>query len=113
MLSDVGFHIAGHTVTAIQLLGVGALLLALAALLLTFSRERRVALKRSAVTDALTIEMRRIAEALERIAAQGSYQVNRRAGEEAVSRSTAKTKDAAVVQGKPETQQVAYSMFGR
>jgi hypothetical protein len=55
-------------VTAFQLLIAGALLLALAAFLLALSRERRVSVKPSNVTEELAVHMGRIANALENLA---------------------------------------------
>ena len=45
MLSDIGFTFARHTIVTFQLLGMGALLLGIAAFVLTFSRERTTALR--------------------------------------------------------------------
>ena len=56
------------SITAFQLLIAGALLLGLAAFMLALSRERRVSVKPSAVTEELAIHMGRIANALENLA---------------------------------------------
>jgi hypothetical protein len=55
-------------VTAFQLLIAGGLFLGLAAFLLALSRERRVSVKPSAVTEELATHMVRIANALENLA---------------------------------------------
>lgn len=55
-------------ITAFQLLIAGALLLGLATFMLALSRERRVSVKPSAVTEELAIHMGRIANALENLA---------------------------------------------
>jgi hypothetical protein len=102
MLSD-SITFAGHTITQFQLLGLGALLLGVAAFLMAFARERKTSLKRSDVTNELIIEMSRIAQALERIADQGASQMMRRAAKEA----------EAAQQPLPAPRRIAYSMFGR
>jgi hypothetical protein len=71
MLSITALAVPGislSNVTAFQLLVAGGLLLAVAAFLLALSRERRVSMRSSAVTDELAIHMSRIANALENIA---------------------------------------------
>jgi len=55
-------------ITAFQLLIAGALLLGLAAFMLALSRERRVSVKPSAVTEELATHTARIANALENLA---------------------------------------------
>ncbi|HEY6129654.1 MAG TPA: hypothetical protein VIW23_15895 [Candidatus Acidoferrum sp.] len=117
MLSDAGISLAGHTITTMQLLGVGALLLGVAAFLLAFARERSTTLKRSEVTDELAIHMGRIADMLERIANQPS---ERRAFRRIPRNDTANVaplgSDSATAPSDPERREpfhVAYSMFGR
>jgi hypothetical protein len=115
MLSD-SITFAGHTITQFQLLGLGALLLGVAAFLMAFARERKTSLKRSDVTNELIIEMSRIAQALERIADQGASQMMRRAAQDAARASTAASaaKEAeAAQQPLPAPRRIAYSMFGR
>ncbi|HEY1422845.1 MAG TPA: hypothetical protein VGF20_05290 [Candidatus Acidoferrum sp.] len=110
MFSDTGISIAGHTITGLQFLGVGALLLGVAALLLAFTRERRTTLKRSIVTDELAIHMGRIADALDRIAnqpADRAFRASQRRAEVASAKIDAPTE---VI---PEKHGVSYSMFGR
>jgi hypothetical protein len=111
MLSDTSITIAGHAFNSLQLLGVGALLLGVAALLLAFSRERRMRLSRSAVTDELAIHMGRIADSLERI----TMQLSDRASWQAVAQQkvdiSAPRLDEPV--SNPPERHVALSMFGR
>lgn len=117
MLSDAGISLAGHTITTMELLGVGALLLGVAAFLLAFARERNTTLKRSVVTDELAIHMGRIADMLERIANQPS---ERRAFRRVARDNTATVppldSDGTIAPSDPERREpfhVAYSMFGR
>jgi hypothetical protein len=105
MLSDTGITFAGHTITIMQLLSVGGLLLAVAAALLALARGRRVALQRSVVTDSITIDLGRIAAALEQIAAEATA---RRLTEEKQKASIAPP--PVVDEGKYP---VSYSIFGR
>jgi hypothetical protein len=117
MLSD-SITFAGHSITTFQMLGLGALLLGVAAMLLAFARGRRTTLRRSEVTEGLTAEMARIAEALERIADQGASRMMRRAAQDAASATSASAAPAAKgVEPVPETppapRRIAYSMFGR
>jgi hypothetical protein len=129
------FRIAGHTITSFELLCLGAFLLGVAALLLAFALERKTALRRSVVTDDLTNELARVAQALDRIAEQGSYRIVRSAAEDA---ARARAANAAAVEGKeaeaarapnapaaanteanvvpeppPPQRRIAYSIFGR
>ena len=127
--------IAGQTITSFQLVCLGAFLLGVAALLLAFALERKTALRSSAVTDDLTNELARIAQALDRIAEQGSYRIVRSAAEDAararaVNATAVKAEEARaaraaevpaaapreveVVQEPPPPQRrIAYSIFGR
>lgn len=91
--------------SAFQLLIAGALLLAVAALLMALSQERRVSLKRSVATDELAVHLTRIAEALERVANQTTERAHL-----AASRRQVKT-DTERADG--EAHRIAYSMFGR
>ena len=118
MLSDTGITIAGHTFTSLQFLGVGALLLGVAALLLAFSRERRTTLKRSIVTDELAIHMSRIADALDRIGNQQSERASDRASnrtrwQESRPKAEVLPSIDAPAEPSPEWHGVSYSMFGR
>jgi hypothetical protein len=92
-------------VTAFQLLIAGGLLLGVAAFLLALSRERRVSMKRSVVTDELTVHTGRIAEALERIANQ--------ANERAHLAASRKREQPEPERASEEAHHIAYSMFGR
>ena len=92
-------------VTAFQLLVAGGLLLAVAALMLAISRERRVSMKPSTVTDELAIHMSRIANALENLAnptRDRSHFTDSREQEVAPPEKASE-----------EAHRVAYSMFGR
>jgi hypothetical protein len=113
--------IAGYTVTSFQLVCLGAFLLGVAALLLAFALERRTAIRRSDVTDNFTIELARIAQALDRIADQGSYRIVRRAAEDAARASNAAPIEAKEPQPlavqeppppPPPERRIACSIFG-
>jgi hypothetical protein len=93
--------IALPNLSGFQFLVAGALLLGVAALLLALSRERRVSVKRSAMTDELAVQMGRIADALERIA---NYRA-RLAPRRQIRTETERADE--------EAHRVAYSMFGR
>jgi len=115
MLSD-SITFAGHSITTFQMLGLGALLLGVAAMLLAIARGRKTTLKRSEVTEDLTAEMARIAEALERIADQGASQMMRQDAQDAARAPTAasEAKDAEPVpETPPAPHRIPYSMFGR
>ena len=68
MLWDIVFSVGGHTVhlSSFYFLLAGMLLLSIAGFLLGLSRGRRVLLQRSQLTDELTTQLWRIANALER-----------------------------------------------
>ena len=61
----VGFPKSVSEISSFQLLIAGGLLLGVAAFMLALSRERRVSIRRSAASDELTIQLARIADALE------------------------------------------------
>ena len=88
-----------------QLLVAGALLLGVATLLLALSRERRVSVKRSAMTDELAVQMGRIAEALERIANHTRERTRLTASGRQIRTETERADE--------EAHRIAYSMFGR
>jgi hypothetical protein len=105
MLSDTGITFAGHTITTMQLLLAGGLLLGVAAALLALARGKRVSLQRSVVTDSIAIDLGRIAAALEQLAAEATA---RRLMEEKQRAGAA----LSPVEGE-EKHPVSYSMFGR
>jgi hypothetical protein len=92
-------------VTAFQLLIAGGLLLGVAAFLLALSRERRVSIKPSTVTDELAIHMTRIANALENLADPTR---DRSHFTDSPGQEVARPEKAS-----EEAHRVAYSMFGR
>ncbi len=92
-------------VTAFQLLIAGSLLLAVAALLLALSRERRVSVKPSPVTDELAIHMGRIANALENLANPLRDRSHFTDSVERAPLPTDKTTE--------DSRHVSYSIFGR
>jgi hypothetical protein len=97
-------------ITAFQLLVAGALLLALAALLLALSRERRVSVKHSTVTEELSVQMARIANALENLADPLRDRSHFTASREPASAPT----ERAPTEKTPEpAHHIAYSIFGR
>ena len=93
------------SLSGFQLLVAGALLLGVAALILALSRERRVSVKRSAMTDELAVQMGRIAEALERIARHTSERSRLASSRRQVRTETERADE--------EAHRIAYSMFGR
>jgi len=111
MIPDTGISFAGLTITTLQLLGLGGLFLAIAAFLLAFSRERRMALKRSIVTDELAIQLGRIADSLEHMANQASDRAMWKASRHRAEASRNRIQEPEVA--SPETHRVAFSMFGR
>jgi uncharacterized protein (DUF58 family) len=97
--------IALTNLSGFQFLVAGALLLGVAALLLALSRERRVSVKRSAMTDELAVQMGRIADALERIASYTSERARLASSRRQTRTETEKADE--------EAHRIAYSMFGR
>jgi hypothetical protein len=95
--------------TAFQLLVAGGLFLAVAALLMAFTRERRVSVKRSVVSDELAVHMGRIAEALDRIANQLREGV--REGPQLANAK--KPENSETERASEQAHHIAYSMFGR
>ena len=104
MLSDAGITLFGHTITAIQLLLTGSLLLC-AALAMALVRGKRIAMQRSVVTDEIAIHMGRIAAALEQLAGEATA---RRMMEDKLRANAA----LPPVPGEEE-HPVSFSMFGR
>jgi hypothetical protein len=106
VLSDHVITIAGRSISitshelllAAELFVIGLLL----CLALFFSRKRTVVLKMSGATDQITIELSRIADALERIARQ-----------QRVERANTASPQESQPPPQKETQGIAYSMFGR
>ena len=124
MLSDTGITIAGHAVTSFQLLGFGALLLCVAAILIGHRKDLHATVRQSAVTDRLAADLGRIAMALERLANQASdasgETVRTAAARRAEARAEAREAEVraaeAVAASEPageEAHRVAYSIFGR
>lgn len=124
MLPDPTISIAGHAVTAFQLLATGALLLCAAAIMLAYRRELKLSMRRSSTTDELFDQMVRIANALERLANHASNSVlaepaTRRAERAAAARggqgeaATSPETPGPAEEPVREEHHVAYSMFGR
>jgi hypothetical protein len=91
--------------TAFQFLIAGALLLGVAAFLLALSREHRISLKRSVVSDELAMHLGRIADALDRIANQTRERTHLAVPQ--------KPENAESVRQNDQPHHIAYSMFGR
>ena len=89
--------------TAFQFLIAGALLLGVAAFLLALSREHRISLKRSVVSDELAIHLGRIADALDRIASQSRSHIA----------APQKPENPETVRPSETPRHISYSMFGR
>jgi hypothetical protein len=92
--------------TAFQFLIAGALLLGVAAILMAISREHRISLKRSGVSDELAIHLGRIADALDRIAVQTREQTHFAAPQKPEISETVRPPNE-------NPHPIAYSMFGR
>ena len=103
LLAGSGFTLSN--LTAFQLLIAAGLFLGVAALMLALSRERRVSLRASAVTEELAVHLRRIANALENLADPLRDR----------SHFTDSRDRDVVCPEKPseDSRQVSYSMFGR
>jgi len=107
LLSDHLITIAGRSITITThdmfMTGVSLVIGLVFWAALYFSRKRIVVLKRSSGTDQLTLELSRIADALERIANHPA------------DRAIAATRRQHQTQPTPqrESQGIAYSMFGR
>jgi len=121
MLPDPTISIAGHAVTAFQLLTTGALLLCAAAIMLAYRRELKLTVRRSPTTDELFDQLMRIANALERVANQASdsaiaeatRRAERTAREARTEPAKAPQEPARSAEPAREQHHVAYSMFGR
>jgi len=106
--------LAGHSVTVIQILGIAALLLATAAFLLSVSRGRRLALKKSGVTEDFQFQFERMAQALERLADQGASRLMQEAAQRSARNAAESPKRASVAEAEAtQTGRIAYSMPGR
>ena len=108
MFSDHIITIAGRTMTItghdVFMAGVSLVIGLLFWTAVSFSRKRIVVLKRSSGTDQVTFQLSRIADALERIANRPADRV-----------IAAATRRQLQMQPTPqrESQDIAYSMFGR
>jgi hypothetical protein len=103
MLSDAGITLAGHTITTVQLLSGGVVLLSLA-LLLALVKAKKIALQRSVVTDEIAIQLGRIADTLDQLAG------------EARSRNmlqNARQTELPPLKTSEQDHPISYSMFGR
>lgn len=103
MLSDSGITFAGHTITTVQLLSAGIVLLGLA-LLMALVRAKKIALQRSVVTDEIAIQLGRIADTLDQMAG------------EARTRSIlqeARQTELPPLKTSEQSHPISYSMFGR
>ena len=90
--------------SSFQLLIAGGVLLGVAGFMLALSRERRVSIKRSVVSDELVIHLARIADALEWFAANQNSRPN-------VTDRVQPNSGAPA--GVEQPHRVSYSMFGR
>jgi hypothetical protein len=104
MLSEPGITLFGHTITTMQLLLAGSLLL-FAALAMALAKGKRIAMQRSVVTDEIAIHLGRIAAAVEQLASEAA---GRRIMEEKQRMSS--TLPPATGE---EKHPISYSMFGR
>lgn len=118
MYAEPGIRIAGHFVTGVEFLIAGALLLAVAALLMGHRRELQATVKPSVTTDQLAGNLARIADALERIANRRvDPATTRETAQHAAAETTGEAQSAVrVLEPEPaseEAHRVAYSIFGR
>jgi len=90
--------------SSFQLLIAGGLLLGVAAFMLALSRERRVSIRPSVVSDELAIHLARIADALEWFAANPN---SRPQVTDRVQQNSSASADS------EQPHRVSYSMFGR
>jgi hypothetical protein len=107
MFSDFVITIAGRSITVtshdIFLTAVSVVIGVVFWVALYFSRKRIVVLKRSNGTDQLTLELSRIADALERIANRPADRII----------AAAARRQQAEPTPPPQARRVAYSIFGR
>ena len=89
--------------TAFQFLIAGALLLGVAAILMAISREHRISLRRSGVSDELAIHLGRIADALDRISNQSRDRIA----------APQKPENSENLLSSEAPRHISYSMFGR
>jgi hypothetical protein len=89
--------------TAFQFLIAGALLLGVAAILMAISREHRISLKRSGVSDEIAIHLGRIADALDRIQTREQRHFG----------APQKTDNSETVRPNEKPHPIAHSTFGR
>ena len=104
MLSDAGITFFGFTITTMQLWLAGSALLCFG-LLVALARGKRIALRRSVVTDEVAIQLGRIAAAVEQLA-----------GEAAALRILEERQKSNVTLPPAvgeERHPISYSMFGR
>jgi hypothetical protein len=104
------FSLWGHTVyfSGFELLLVGAILLGVAGFLLGLSRGRRVVLQRSAPTDELAVQLKRIANTLERIANHSDH-----AADVVIAAAASEVEPVAEPKPSEPVHAIPYSMFGR
>ncbi len=103
MLSDSEITLAGHTITTVQLLSAGIVVLGVA-LLLALVKAKRIALQRSVVTDEIAIQLGRIADTLDQLAG------------DARSRNmlqNARQTELPPPKTSEQEHSISYSMFGR
>jgi hypothetical protein len=105
MPSNAVLRVFGHTVSSAELLLAAAVLLGIAALLLLFTRQQKIALQRSWVADEFILHLSRIADALERQASRPIQPTVAEASKEPAPPAQTKIVD--------EVHTMPYSMLGR
>lgn len=113
MQAGMAYPFLVHPISSTELLVAGAVLLAIAAVMLAFGRRQKIALTRSAVTDELALQLARIADMLERqafrpnqpIAAEPLKQIDAPPSKEIAEAPSQKVPE--------RTHAISYSMFGR
>ena len=104
----VGFPKSISEISSFQLLIAGGLFLGVAAFMMALSRERRVSVRRSVVSDELTIQLARIADALEWFASNPNSRPH--VAERVQPNSGTGSGTGADIE---QPHSVSYSMFGR
>ena len=106
MQASTTFSFFGYTITNAELLVAGAILLAVAGIMLIRSRRHRIVLQRSLVTDELMIHLSRIADLLER-------QAMRPIQTTVIAEPPRRADDPPPQKLAEQAHTIPYSMFGR
>lgn len=105
MQAGATYSFFGRTISTGELLIAGAVLLAIAGIMLIFRRRQRIALHRSLVTDELMLHLSRIADGLDRLAMRPVQTV--------IAEAPKRVEDLPPQTLTEQTRSIPYSMFGR